>query len=230
MITDVLSGIDWMQFALGAGGVGAVALSGSRIMEFIDQWILKVVHPGYRGYIVLFGWAVRYRWKGETRLVALYPGLYVQIFMLLQIREFNVQDKPLPSSVGDQKILHRTTRETLGIRLNARIQYGGDGRSALLSQVHKGDPDTFVRQQIANAAIAIVNRLQTVDELRDETFYRDLMEACSGLPELCGVRVTWIGAEDLALSDQQIQKDGLESIAAAIRQNPGIATFPRLKD
>lgn len=216
MITEIFSGIDWMQFALGAGGVGAVALSGSRIMEFIDQWIAKVIRPGHRGYIILFGWAVRYRWRRKVRLLVLPPGVYLQVFIFLQVREFNVQDKPLPSSVGDQTISHWSTGRTLRLRMNARIQYGKDGRSALLSQIHKGDPDSIVRQWVAKEAIDIINRLPSVEQMDYDQFYRDVQQACDGLPAECGVAVTWLGSEDFAPSDQQILQDGLRALAAAI--------------
>lgn len=214
-LSDLFNGTNWTAVAVIAGAVGTLAMSGSRLMELIDRWVFKVIRSGNRGYVLLFGVAVRYRTRKGWRLLVLPPLAYIQLIFLLQVVEFSVRQRRL--NLDDQKITNTRTSVTYQVRANAVVRMNKDGRSALLSQIKIDDAQDFARLQIQGIIAEIIASADT-QLLKDITTLNALItsKATESLERDAGVSVVDVHISTLAPADAQLHKDGMGEIAHAL--------------
>lgn len=214
-LLDLFRGANWTAVAVTAGAIGTLAMSGSRLMELIDRWIIKVVSSGNRCYFLLFGIAVRYPTRKGMKLVVFPPFAYPQLILLLQVIEFSIRECRL--NLDDQKVTNTETNVTYQVRANAVVRMEKDGRSALLSQIRIEDAREFARLQIQGILAEIVASANA-DLLKDITALnaRIQHEATTRLQEQAGVSVINVHISTLAPADAQLQKDGLGEVASAM--------------
>ena len=214
-LLDLFRGANWTAVAVIAGAIGTLAMSGSRLMELIDRWIIKVVSSGNRCYFLLFGVAVRYPTPKGMRLVVFPPFAYPQVILLLQVIEFSIRECRL--NLDDQKVTNTETNVTYQVRANAVVRMDKDGRSALLSQIQIEDAREFARLQTQGILAEIVASANA-DLLKDITALNTRIqhEATTRLQEQAGVSVINVHLSTLAPADAQLQKDGLGKVASAM--------------
>lgn len=211
-IAQYIQGVNWTMVALIAGSVGAVALSWSRILDLIDLWLLKVVHSGNRGYVLVLGIAVRWWRPGSGwHLLVLPPFVYPQLIFVVQVREFSVT--PRPTEISEQAVYNKTTGKTYRVGANAAIRYAKDGMNAKKSQVLTTDPDGVARLHIKEFMAQVVGEASPFLLNDREALNKLILTKCGPIVQKCGVCVDDYVTTTLAVIDAQMQKDGLLALA-----------------
>ncbi len=207
-----LRSVDWTTVALIAGSIGAVALSWSRLLDLIDLWLLKVIHSGNRGYVLIFGIAVRWWWFGKGwRLIVLPPFVYPQLIFLFQVREFSIIQRSLP--VGEQAIDNLATGKKIRVGGNVIVRFAKDGMNAKKSQILTNGPDAVALTHIQGVIASTIEEADTTLLTDREALNSLIHEGCKSLTQSCGVVVDRYWTTTLVPLGEQLQKDGMVAIA-----------------
>lgn len=208
---EFLRNVDWGWLVGPATAFGALALGWSRVVEFVDTWIIKTIPSGHRGYVMVLGNALRYGRPGKRgHLLVLPPFLYLQLFIVVKVERFSIQTKPLDSNEQTVRNIH--DGRVYRIVGKAAVRYSKDGAHALISQIHVDNPEG-VFHQMMQGAIAKIIAEATADVLSDyEQINKLVLEACDFV-DACGIYMVNFRVATLAPIDAQVQRDGLSEIA-----------------
>ena len=236
---------NWALIALVAGGLGAIAATWNRLLDLIDQWILKTVRSGHRGTLWILGNAVRFpifrimtnrsSWArlplfvlreqtDETlsRKRFRYEGMWLlklPPFAYLQIFLFvQVRDFSIqrrPLAISPLEVVNRETGKVIRVEGNITIRTMPGGRHANISQVRVDNPDGIAHMH-AQKVIAKIVANEPFELLSNPlAFNESVLKACGYIPKVCGQEVVESCLATFAPNVGQLQKDGLQAIAKA---------------